>query len=106
VHRKDGSVQNLSLRFDADGSRREMRPPLAAELPKTSFWKMPRPTRSDDGQASVVETFEDTPFYARSLLASTLDGEAVRPVHESLSLGRFRNPAVQFMLPFRMPRRI
>ncbi|SFL52202.1 carotenoid 1,2-hydratase [Methylorubrum salsuginis] len=106
VRRKDGSGQNLTLRFDADGSRRDMRPPLAAELPKTRFWKMPRPTRSDDGRASVVETFEDTPFYARSLLASTLDGEAVRPVHESLSLGRFRNPAVQFMLPFRMPRRI
>jgi carotenoid 1,2-hydratase len=66
---------------------------------------MPRSTRSDDGGASVVRTFEDTPFYARSLLASTLDGEPVRPVHESLSLTRFGHPLVQFMLPFRMPRR-
>ncbi len=106
VRRKDGSGQNLTLRFDGDGRRREMPAPLAAALPRTSFWKMPRATRSDDGQARVVETFEDTPFYARSLLASTLDGEQVRPVHESLSLGRFRHPAVQFMLPFRMPRRI
>jgi carotenoid 1,2-hydratase len=53
-----------------------------------------------------VRTFEDTPFYARSLLAATLDGETVQPVHESLSLRRFRNPLVRLMLPFRMPRRI
>jgi carotenoid 1,2-hydratase len=30
----------------------------------------------------------------------------VQPVHESLSLTRFRNPLVRLMLPFRMPRRI
>ncbi|WP_232629069.1 carotenoid 1,2-hydratase [Methylobacterium sp. Leaf118] len=106
VRRRDGSGQNLTLRFDADGTHREMRPPLAASLPPTGLWRMPRTTRSNDGQAQVVKTFEDTPFYARSLLASTLDGEAVRPVHESLSLDRFRNPLVRLMLPFRMPRRI
>ncbi|WP_019903642.1 hypothetical protein [Methylobacterium sp. 77] len=105
VRRRDGSGQNLSLRFAADGTRRDIRPPLAAALPSTRFWRMPRSTRSDDAQSKVVRTFEDTPFYARSLLASTLDGERVRPVHESLSLDRFRNPLVTFMLPFRMPRR-
>nr|WP_207207435.1 carotenoid 1,2-hydratase [Methylorubrum zatmanii] len=106
VRRTDGSGQNLTLRFDADGTRREMRPPLAAGLPPTGLWRMPRTSRSDDGCAQVIRTFEDTPFYARSLLASTLDGEAVQPVHESLSLTRFRNPLVRLMLPFRMPRRI
>ena len=106
VRRRDGSGQNLTLRFGADGARREMRPPPEAPLPPTGLWRMPRASRSDDGRASVTRTFEDTPFYARSLLASTLDGEAVRPVHESLSLDRFRNPLVRLMLPFRMPRRI
>ena len=104
VRRTDGSGQNLTLRFDADGSRRDLRPPLPAALPPTRLWRMPRATRSDDARAQVVDTFEDTPFYARSLLAATLDGEAVRPVHESLSLTRFRNPLVRLMLPFRMPR--
>ena len=105
VRRRDGSGQNLSLRFDRTGARRDIRPPLGATLPPTRFWRVPRSTRSDDGQATVVRTFEDTPFYSRSLLSATLAGEAVRPVHESLSLDRFRNPLVRLMLPFRMPRR-
>ena len=104
VHRRDGSGQNLSLCFAPDGTRRDIRPPLAAALPPTRLWRIPRSTRSDDGSARVVRTFEDTPFYSRSLLASTLAGEAVQPVHESLSLDRFRNPLVRLMLPFRMPR--
>ena len=106
VRRRDGSGQNLSLRFAADGSRRDIRPPIAAILPPTRLWRMPRGTRSDDGASKVLRTFEDTPFYARSLLAGRLAGEAVRPVHESLSLDRFRRPWVRMMLPFRMPRRI
>ncbi|WP_375456371.1 carotenoid 1,2-hydratase [uncultured Methylobacterium sp.] len=105
VHRRDGSGQNLSLRFDRTGARRDISPPLAAALPPTRFWRVPRSTRSDDARAAVVRTFEDTPFYARSLLSAKLAGEAVRPVHESLSLDRFRNPLVRLMLPFRMPRR-
>ncbi len=104
VTHRHGGGQNLSLRFSSDGARREIRPPEAAPLPKTSFWRMARRTRSDDGRARVLATYEDTPFYARSLLASTLCGEPVRAMHESLSLDRFRNPLVQFMLPFRMPR--
>ncbi|MEA1835076.1 carotenoid 1,2-hydratase [Methylobacterium durans] len=105
VRRRDGSGQNLSLRFDRTGARRDIRPPLPAALPPTGLWRIPRATRSDDGHARVLRTFEDTPFYARSLLASTLGGEPVQAVHESLSLARFRNPIVRLMLPFRMPRR-
>ena len=104
VERRDGSGQNLSLHFAPDGSRRDIRLPLAAAVPPTRLWRIPRPTRSDDGRAEVLRTFEDTPFYARSLLSATLAGEAVRPVHESLVLDRFANPLVRLMLPFRMPR--
>ncbi len=106
VHHRGGGEQALSLRFSADGSRREIRPPLAAELPRTRLWRMSRETRSADAKARVLRTFEDTPFYARSLLSATLDGAPVRAVHESLSLDRFRNPLVRLMLPFRMPRRL
>lgn len=104
VRRRDGSGQNLSLRFGRDGGRRDIRPPLSAGLPPTRVWRMPRTTRSDDGRAEVVRTFEDTPFYARSVLSAQLGGERVRPVHESLSLTRLTHPLVRFMLPFRMPR--
>ncbi len=104
VHHRGGGGRNLSLRFGADGSRRDIRPPSAASLPPTGLWRMPRETRSDDGRARVLRTFEDTPFYSRSLLSATLAGAPVRAVHESLSLDRFRNPLVRLMLPFRMPR--
>jgi carotenoid 1,2-hydratase len=52
----------------------------------------------------VVQTLEDAPFYARSVVASQLQGESVNAVHESLSLDRFRSGWVQVLLPFRMPR--
>jgi carotenoid 1,2-hydratase len=51
-------------------------------------------------------TLVDAPFYARSIIDTTLYGEPVEAVHESLLLNRFRSPVVQAMLPFRMPRRI
>ena len=54
--------------------------------------------------AAIVDTLEDTPFYARSTLAATLCGERTLGVHESLDLDRFNHPVVQWMLPFRMPR--
>lgn len=101
---RDGSGQRLSLRFAQDGTRREIKPPLSAELPATRFWRIPRPSRSDDGRARVLRTFEDTPFYARSLLDCSLAGERVQAMHESLVLDRFTHPLVQLMLPFRMPR--
>ena len=53
---------------------------------------------------SVARTFEDTPFYARSLLAIDCDGETGTAMHESLSLERFRTRWVKCLLPFRMPR--
>ena len=60
--------------------------------------------RGDRGHASVIKTWEDAPFYARSTLASRLYGEQVVAVQESLDLRRFASPIVQFMLPYRMPR--
>jgi len=104
VRRRDGTDQNLSLRFDATGAPGDIAPPRPAALPPTRLWRIPRSTRSDDGAARVARTFEDTPFYARSLLETRLCGQSVRPIHESLSLDRFKNPLVRWMLPFRMPR--
>jgi carotenoid 1,2-hydratase len=64
-----------------------------------------RGTRSENADGTVVKTLEDTPFYARSIVTSRVGGRPLTAMHESLSLDRFVSPAVQFMLPFRMPRR-
>lgn len=94
----------LALRFDRAGTVTTVEVPHRVLLPDT-LWRMPRETRSDrpDGMR-VAATFEDSPFYTRSLLTGTLLGEQVSAVHESLSLDRFAAPWVQAMLPFRMPR--
>ncbi len=99
-----GDRHALTLHFDPDGVRRELPAPRAVDLP-TSRWGIHRPTRSEDGCARVQATWEDTPFYARSLVETRLMGEPVEAVHESLSLRRFSKTWVQLMLPFRMPRR-
>ena len=94
----------MALRFDSSGSFEQFPYPRSAALPRSS-WHIQRGTASDDGTASLLTSFEDTPFYTRSLIASSLCGEPVVGVHESLSLKRFAHPLVKCMLPFRMPRR-
>lgn len=102
--RRDGTGFASVLRFDASGTPHEAELPLVAPLPNT-LWQMTRRTRADRGHASVLKTWEDAPFYARSTLASRLYGEQVVAVQESLDLDRFASPVVQFMLPYRMPRK-
>ena len=105
VRRRAGDCSSLGLRFDPRGGVDAFDPPGAVALPGTG-WGIRRGTRADpSGGASVRRTLEDTPFYARSVLAARLLGEDVTAVHESLSLERFRTRWVQALLPFRMPRR-
>ena len=100
----DGNHNALAMHFDSSGERHELPAPKPAQLPRTR-WRVQRPVRTDDGQVELLSTWEDTPFYARSLIRATLHGEQITAVHESLSLRRFASPWVQWMLPFRMPRR-
>ena len=73
---------------------------------RTSAWRVPLEARSDDGtKPRHMETWEDGPFYARSLIEHQIAGLRVKSVHELVSLRRFDMPIVQAMLPFRMPRR-
>ena len=103
--RRDGSQFDLGWRFDGAGQATELTPPPVSGL-RRSGWLIRRETRSEAGTpAALVETLEDTPFYARSLVRTQLEGEAITAMHESLALDRFANPVVQAMLPFRMPRR-
>ncbi|MBV8973437.1 MAG: hydratase [Sphingomonadaceae bacterium] len=103
--RRDGSAFSLALRIGDDGTVEEVPGPPRFRLPG-SAWRMARGTRVDPGGvARVTRTWEDSPFYVRSALATRLLGEDCAAVHESLSLDRFRMGLVRAMLPFRMPRR-
>jgi carotenoid 1,2-hydratase len=102
--RRDGSELALGLRFDEAGRMRTVEPPPPRDL-TTTLWRVPRSTRSEAADARVLRTLEDTPFYARSEVAATVDGRERRMVHEALDLDRFAARWVQALLPFRMPRR-
>lgn len=101
--RREGPL-SLAMRFNAAGEVTMIEPPPVAPLPMTK-WRVARRTRAEDGAARLLRSFEDTPFYSRSLISSRFAGAPVEWVHESLSLDRFANPLVRMMLPFRMPRR-
>jgi carotenoid 1,2-hydratase len=101
---RDGPPLSLALRFDPRGGIESFAAPPLADLAST-FWHIRRRARADDGQPNLIKTLEDTPFYARSLVAAKIGGEQTLGVHESLSLDRVAHPIVRAMLPFRMPRR-
>ena len=100
-----GAERVIAQRFAPDGSASPFVPPPRQPLPR-SKWLLPRSMRSDSGPpAQVLQTLEDTPFYVRSVLSSSLLGERVTSVHETLDLPRLVSWPVQMMLPWRMPRR-
>lgn len=102
---RGGSGARLAMHFDASGAVSHLEPLIPQTLPATRIWRIPRGTHADPEQpARILETLEDTPFYARSLVSASLTGDKVTAVHESLSLDRFRQRWVQLLLPFRMPR--
>jgi carotenoid 1,2-hydratase len=95
----------IARRFDADGS--DCAVDVAAHraaLAPAPLWRIARSVRAGEG-ARVLRTLEDTPFYARSLIELSSDGAREHAVHETLDVSRLRSPAVQAMLPWRMPRR-
>jgi carotenoid 1,2-hydratase len=100
-----GESSAMALACDATGRVSEADVPPTADLGRT-FWRLKRQTRADQGSSPRVRaTWEDGPFYARSLIETSIGGDPVLAIHETLSLTRFRQPIVQAMLPFRMPRR-
>lgn len=105
VIRRDGERYSLALNFSRDNQAQAFTPPPAQTLPTAAIWRIRRGIQSET-QASVIKTLEDTPFYARSLVAAQLLGQPVTAVHESLSLDRFATTWVKLLLPFRMPRRV
>lgn len=104
VTRRSGEKASLGVRVDRRGVATPLGESAWSPLPRTR-WRLERHTRSDrEGGAQLARTLEDTPFYARSLVESTLHGERVRAVHEVVDLDRFASSWVRFLLPFRMHR--
>jgi carotenoid 1,2-hydratase len=101
---RGGENVTLALRYDRHGAVSAVEPPPQHVLPRTG-WRIDRSVRSEVTNGISVRTLEDTPFYARSSVSTTIAGEHTTGMHESLSLERFASPWVQAMLPFRMPRR-
>ncbi len=103
---RHGGGQLLALRCHPDGHVEEA-PALPRVALPTTGWRITRATRAtgpDDPR--IRATWEDTPFYARSLLETRIDGEPALGMHESLDLDRFANRWVRLLLPFRMPRKL
>jgi carotenoid 1,2-hydratase len=103
ARRVDGSALEMGRMFAKDGGCTPLAAPRRVDLGR-SKWLLPRTTRTDGAPARVLRTLEDTPFYARSAVETSLAGVRMTAVHESLSLERFSSPVVQTMLPFRIRR--
>ena len=104
VRQKNGVEKLHALLFHPDGRVEPFVPPPRQTLPKTA-WQIQRQMRNaDQPSLKLIQTLEDTPFYARSILSSELLGESVISFHETLNVPRFASPIVQWMLAWRMPR--
>ncbi|MEM6415088.1 MAG: hypothetical protein AAF720_10600 [Pseudomonadota bacterium] len=99
----NGEMRSSSLLISADGTVDTFETPGVAPLSSTPIWRIRRRTRSE-GDARIIRTLEDTPFYSRSVVENRLFGKSRPAVHESLSGPRLSNPVVKMLLPFRMPR--
>ena len=104
VLRADGSRGLLARVFGAGGAARDLGDLQPMPLGRTR-WGVDRSIQVD-GRTSprLLRTLEDTPFYARSLASASFGGQASTVVHEALSLDRFKQGWVRFLLPFRMRR--
>ena len=107
AERLEGGEQSLALQVARDGTTTqfEATTTLARATMAPTLWRVPRHTRADPGTTPRVRnTLTDSPFYARSVIETRLNGEPLTAVHESLDMARFTAPWVQAMLPFRVPR--
>jgi carotenoid 1,2-hydratase len=102
---RNGRAHERLLVMDEDG--RSVDPPNAfgRSTVGRSRWWLPVGTPHDAGtRPDLTRRLEDAPFYARSLVTTTLFGERSVGVAETLDLHRFDRTLVQRMLPYRSRR--
>jgi carotenoid 1,2-hydratase len=103
--RLDGTELAAGFRFGHDGSAETIALPPKAAL-RRSLWAVKRETRGDAGvRPRQMLNMLDAPFYSRSAVETSMDGERTTGVHEALDLRRFRNPLLKPLLAVRVPRR-
>lgn len=103
--KRSGASRLVTQRFAPDGSASAFEASPRQRLAPSAWWRIDRHVRAAT-PARCVQTLEDTPFYARSLIELPMaPSPAVPAVHETLDVSRLCSPIVQAMLPFRMPRR-
>jgi carotenoid 1,2-hydratase len=104
---KDSTTFKLAKRFSVTktgGKVADFVVPPDAALSQ-SAWGIPRHTVCDALTIpTVIKTVEDTPFYARSIVSTSMNGAHVTMFHESLLLTRFSTRWVQALLPFKIRR--
>ena len=102
---REGASYARAIRFEADGSARLTDAPPVTPF-RRSLWAVRRETRADPGTTPrQALAMLDAPFYCRSAVTTTLDGEVTTGIHEALDLRRFRSPLLKPMLAVRVPRR-
>jgi carotenoid 1,2-hydratase len=104
VNCRSGATTEIAVLVRPSGAVEVIDRPPRARLPATRLWRIARETRSETGQARILQTLEDTPFYSRSVVSTRQGGRDVTAVHESLSLDRFATRWVQHLIPYRMRR--
>ncbi|MET1414826.1 carotenoid 1,2-hydratase [Roseibium sp. HPY-6] len=101
---RKGEQRTLGLVFSAGRDAETIELPPRTCLPRGA-WGIRGNIHCDEAASpSRSRRLEDTPFYTRSLVETTLEGERLNMVHETLDCTRLANPFVRMMLPFRMPR--
>lgn len=99
----EGRSTSVAWSIDTRGRLVSLEPSSRLGRLPTSTWGLAREARSDAGhQARVLRSLEDGPFYARSLVATTLGGERVTAMHETLAADRLARGWVRFLAGFRM----
>jgi carotenoid 1,2-hydratase len=97
---RDGRARARAFAGSGDGELTAAVHDAVVALPTTRFG-LPRTARGKDGPITLVRTIEDGPFYARSVVSTTIEGRHALGMHETVSLDRFRSPWVKFLVPFR-----
>lgn len=101
---RNGNERTLGLAFSAGRDAEPIDLPARRSLPRGAWGIRGNIHCDETARPQRARRLEDTPFYTRSLVETTLAGERLQMVHETLDCGRLANPFVRMMLPFRMPR--
>lgn len=99
-----GARRSRRIAADPRGREVDLARTTDADVGRT-LWRLSRVAARDEGaRATLRRTLEDTPFYARSLVDTTLGGARVVAMHEELSLERLGARWTQHLLSYRMGR--